>query len=54
MTERRQHRGPDLHAFAQAQKSHLHPHRMSPAQIAAAELVAARGVDRSDEDPDDE
>lgn len=34
-------------------KSHMQPHRLSPAQIAELELVAAQGIDNSDEDDDE-
>lgn len=32
------------------QKAHLQPKRLSPAQIAELEKIAARGVDLSDDD----
>lgn len=42
----------NVHEIFMQQKAHLQPHRLSPAQIAADEAVAAKGVDLSDGDDD--
>ncbi len=39
-----------VHEVFSQQKSHLAPKRLSPAQLAELEAIAAQAVDRSDED----